>query len=356
LELAHSWKATNYSKMATYQAVVLTGKGGLEKLEVQTFPKPKPVMQEVLVKIICCGSGATDLTMRKGYYIFAPKFPFVIGYDAVGIVAEIGPEVKNLKVGDKVAALLVYGGNGEYLLRKEADFVKVPANLDDAKVVALILNYATAYQMIHRKVKTLKQGDTALVTAASGGVGIALLELLKLIGVKVYASCSEKKFDFVKQYGAIPVADSRSGKPVNETLRALVPEGVDASFDCIGGKQYWECVNATKRGGTAVGYGFMGTFDTKTGLVNDFQAIRGIVGCSLARFYGVRGMFYGITADYKSNPKPFQEDFATLCSLLAEGKIDPVIAQRLPFFQAKEAQQMLEKGGISGKIVLVKDL
>ena len=270
----------------------------------------------------------------------------------VGVVEEVGSDVKHLSVGDKVAALLVHGGNGEYLLRPAAKFVRVPNDLDDAKTVALILNYVTAYQMIHRYAK-LSSDQTVLVTSASGGVGLALLELLQLMGVKAYAACSEKKFESVRKYGAIPILDSRSGVNVDKTLRKLVPNGVDVSFDGIGGVRFWECVAATKRGGHVIGFGFMGTIDPVTGNVSSFESIRGIVGTLTCKFWGVKGDFYGITADYRKNPKPFEEDLLKLCDLLKEGKIDPIIAARLEFFETKKAQEMLEKGGLTGKIVLV---
>jgi NADPH:quinone reductase len=116
----------------------------------------------------------------RGYYPYAPKLPFVQGYDVVGDVDGIGAGVTGLGPGDRVAALTVHGGYAEYLYRGAEHFVRVPDNLDDAELVALILNYATAYQMIHR-VAAQRAGESALVTGASGGGGQALLELIALL-------------------------------------------------------------------------------------------------------------------------------------------------------------------------------
>ena len=341
--------------MTSFQAVVLTGRGGLDKLETKTFPITEPTPNQIRVKVLATASGATDLIMRKGTYIYAPNYPFTIGYVAVGMVDACGAKAQNkFSIGQKVAGLLVHGGCAEYIIRDAEDFVPVvPSGLDDAQVVALILNYVTAYQMIHRFTK-LKPGQTALITSAAGGVGLAALELLQILGVQAYAACSQKNFELVKRYGAIPILDSRSGTPVNKTLRKILPKGCDAAFDGIGGRQLWECVWATRRGGSVVGFGFMGAVNKKTGAPANFASIRGILGCYFAKLYGRDGSFYGITALYRKNRTPFREDFAKLCTLLGEGKINPVISKRFPLLAGKEAQEFLEQGG-SGTIVLSVD-
>lgn len=170
--------------MSTYRAVQLKGKGGLDQLVEVTLPREAPSAGELRVRVRATGVGYTDVIMRRGYYPYRPAFPFVPGYEVVGVVDAVGAGVEGFAVGDRVAALTVYGGYAEELTRAAKEFVKVPAGLDDAAVAAVILNYVTAYQMIHRVAK-LERGATALVTGASGGVGLALLELLRDTGVRV---------------------------------------------------------------------------------------------------------------------------------------------------------------------------
>lgn len=136
--------------MKTMQAVMLTRKGGPDVLEVVEVPLPEPQAGEVRVRVRVTGVGATDITMRGGNYPYAPPIPFVPGYESVGIVDAVGAGVTNFKEGDRVCALLVHGGYATHVVRGAEHWVHVPDQLDDLQTVALILNYTTAYQMIHR--------------------------------------------------------------------------------------------------------------------------------------------------------------------------------------------------------------
>ena len=241
--------------MTSYRAVMLTRPGGPEVLEVVELPVIDPGPGEARVRVVATGAGGTDVTMRRGGYRYAPPIPFVPGYEIVGDVEAIGPGVTGLRVGQRVAALVVYGGYAEKIVRPASEFVPVPDGLDPGEVVALVLNYVTAYQAIHR-VARLKAGDTALVTGASGGVGAAALELLRVAGVQAFGAASPARHAFVRSLGATPI-DSR-GAPIHEGLRAVLPGGVDAAFDGLGGRFVGQAVRATRRGGVVVGYGFSG--------------------------------------------------------------------------------------------------
>jgi NADPH2:quinone reductase len=332
-----------FSGMKTFRAVMLKGKGGLDRLETVELPLADPGPGELRVKVRASGAGSTDIMMRTGYYPYRPRFPFVQGYEVVGDVDAIGEGVEGFRVGQRVAALTVFGGWGEYLVRSADDFVPVPEGLDDADVVALILNYATAYQAIHR-FTDLKKGDTALVSGANGGCGTALLELLREIGVRAIGSASERHWDDVRALGGEPIA-ARS-RPLDVLVHAIAPDGVDAAFDVLGGAATAEHVRATKKGGTVVGYGFMAA---KSAL----ESARGFASLYAAPLAGRKGTFYGITRIYRKDKRPFKEDLPKLFELLGKRAIAPKIAARLPLLEGKEAQRMLEKGGVVGKIVLL---
>jgi len=334
--------------METYQAVMLTKKGGPDVLQEMSLPLAEPAADEARVAISAVGAGGTDMTMRRGYYPYAPKIPFVPGYEVVGRVEKVGANVTSLKVGQRVAALTVHGGYAEKLVRTAEDFIPIPEGPSDADVVALILNYVTAYQAIHRSAK-MQKGQTALVTGASGGVGSAAIELLVLAGVTVYGAASAARHDYVRSLGAIPI-ESRS-KPVDVALHEVLPEGVDAAFDGLGGDYLGQCVRATKRGGIVVGYGFSATA-RKDGTPSLWRTITGMLSLFVgSRLSGRRGTFYGITKIYREDKRPFQEDLPKLVALLEQGKLAPKIAKKLPLLAAREANVLLERGGIEGKIV-----
>jgi NADPH2:quinone reductase len=232
--------------------------------------------------------------------------------------------------------------------------VPVPAGLHDSdgEVIALILNYVTAYQMIHRSAG-MQPGQLGLVTGANGGVGSALLELLRVHGARAIGVAGKRHFDLVRGLGAEPI-ESRT-RPLGELVHALHPEGADVAFDGLGGKGTGECVGATKKGGVVVSYGFMGA--TAPGLAGMLQAGRGFAALYVgAPLRGRRAAFYGITALYRKDKGPFKEDLPRLFALLQAGQIKPRIAARLPLLAGRQAQEMLMAGGVAGKIVLQADL
>jgi len=336
---------------ATYRAVMLRARGGLDRLEEVSLPLVDPGPGELRIRVVASGAGNTDLTMRRGRYPFAPPYPFVPGYEVLGIVDAVGAGVTGFAPGQKVAALTVHGGFAEYLVRGADHFVPVPGGLDDAEAVALILNYVTAHQMIHRSAG-MRAGQTALVTGANGGVGTALLELLRVAGVRAVGASSERHFEHVRALGGEPIP-SRGG-PVDEAVRKVLPEGVDAAFDVVGGAGTAGCVRATKRGGTVVGYGFMGTL--VNGKPSTWLTVRGLASLLVgARLSGRRGNFYGITLLYRRDKAPLKEDLPKLFALLAARKIEPVIAHRLPLLAVRRSQELLEAGGLAGKIVLLRE-
>jgi len=331
--------------MTTYRAIQLKGKGGLDQLQEVELPLEAPKQGEIRIRVRASGVGSTDILKRTGYYPYRPAFPFVEGYEVVGDVDAMGEGVAGFVLGQRVCALTVYGAWAEYFTRDSENFVPVPEGLDDAEVIALILNYVTAYQMIHR-IAAMRSGQTALVTGANGGVGTALLELLRAHGVRALGLASKQHFDLIRNLGGEPI-ESRV-KPIDDAVHEVLPGGVDVAFDGLGGPSTGECVRATRRGGLVIGYGFMGVDGT-------VSTMRGMASLFLgARLAGRRGTFYGITQLYRKDKRPFKEDLPKLFELLAARRIQPRIAARLPLLAGREAERLLEAGGVAGKIVLLR--
>jgi NADPH2:quinone reductase len=328
----------------TYRAVMLTKKGGPEVLQVVELPLERPSLGQLRVRVRAAGVGATDLIMLTGGYLFAPKIPFVPGYEVAGVVEEVGPGVIGFDVGQHVAALTVYGGFAELLVRDAEHFLPIPDGVSDRDAAAVILNYVTAWQMIHRVAK-VQSGQTALVTGAAGGVGTAALQLLRLAGVTTYGAASAPKHDLLRSLGATPI-DYRAGS-IGRLTRSLEPKGVDHVFDAVGGANIGPCIGALKRGGMVVGFGFLGAAGTFSKLAMFANLFVG------ARLRGRRGAFYGITALYRKDPQPLREDLPKIFALLAEKKIDPLVNRTFALLEARQAIEFLAKGSVEGKIVLM---
>lgn len=331
------------SSVTTYGAVMLTKLGGPEVLERVELPVQEPGSGELRVRVRAAGVGATDLLMLAGAYPYAPPIPFVPGYEVAGVVDAVGAGVDNVRVGDRVAALTVYGGYAELLVRGAQHFLPIPDNVSDTDAAAVILNYVTAWQMIHR-VAGVQRGGTALVTGAAGGVGTAALQLLRLTGVKTYGAASLKKHDTVRRLGAVPI-DYHAG-PLDRLVRALEPNGVDYVFDAVGGANIGPCIGAARRGGIVVAYGFLGV---KGKLATAAMFANLYLG---SRLRGRRGTFYGITLVYRKDPRPLREDLPKIFALVATKSIDPLIAATFALLDARRAIELLASASVEGKIVL----
>jgi NADPH:quinone reductase len=328
---------------AKYRAVMLTRKGGPDALQVVELPLETPGPGQLRVRVLAAGVGATDVVMLGGSYPFAPKIPFVPGYEVAGTVDAIGAGVTGFKLRQRVAALTVYGSFAEFLVREAEHFLPVPDEVSDRDAAAVILNYGTAWQMIHRVAK-VRAGQTALVTGAAGGVGTAALQLLRLAGVKTYGAASEKKHAILRTLGAIPI-DYRSGR-LDHITRAMEPEGVDYVFDAVGGANIGLSISALRRRGSVVGFGFLGAPGVLQKVAMFFNLLVG------ARLRGRRGNFYGISARYKKDPRPLREDLPKVFALLAEKKIDPLVTRTFALLEARQAIELVAAGTVEGKIVL----
>jgi NADPH2:quinone reductase len=322
---------------------MLTKRGGPEALQIVELPVEPPGPGQLRIRVRAAGVGSTDLIVLAGKYRYAPKIPLVPGYEVAGAVEAIGTGVTGFHVGLRVAALTVYGAFAELLVREAEHFLPIPDGVSDRDAAAVILNYVTAWQMIHRIAK-MKPGQTALVTGAAGGVGTAALQLLRLAGVKTYGAASAPKHGILRSLGATPI-DYRAGS-IDRLTRALQPQGVDCVFDAVGGANIGPCIGALRRNGTLVGFGFMGATDALSQLAMFANIFLG------ARMRGRRGKFYGITMLYRKDPNLLREDLPKIFSLLVDKKIDPLVNSTFPLLEARKALELLAAGSVEGKIVL----
>jgi NADPH:quinone reductase-like Zn-dependent oxidoreductase len=216
----------------TTDAVVIRKHGGDDGLELTQLPTPTPGPGQMLVAVEASGVAYADVLMRCGIYPETPSLPFTPGYDLVGRVVAAGAGVVDLREGDRLAALTVTGANATHALVEAELAVPVRDDLPAPEACALVLNWVTAHQMLHRIAAVPRRGSV-LVHGAAGGVGTALLELARAHDIRAYGGASGDRTAAVVARGGIPL-DRRAVDVVEEVLRHE-PAGVDATFDPVGG-------------------------------------------------------------------------------------------------------------------------
>jgi NADPH2:quinone reductase len=323
--------------------------------------RPEPKRGEVRVQVLAAGVSLPDVMMREGIHPETPPLPFTPGWDLVGVVDRLGDGVSGIAPGQVVAALPIHGAYAEFVCLPQSEFVPVPSGVDAAEAVSLVLNYVTAYQMLHRSAK-VKAGQRVLIHGAAGGVGTALLQLGRLAGLEMFGTCSARGAVTVSDMGGIPI-DYQHQDFVTEIHRLTGP-GVDVVFDGIGGTHIWRSRQALRPGGKVVAYGLTGSLrggrlaSGRSGRRQRFRAIA-IFGLYIVGGWLLPGrrrvVPYSIQWLKRLRPAMFRQDLSALLDLLQQRKIEPLIARRLPLAEARQAQKLLGKGGVTGKIVLVRD-
>jgi NADPH:quinone reductase-like Zn-dependent oxidoreductase len=342
-----------------YTRIIVTHYGGPEELQVVEEECPEPQEGEVRVRVLAAGVSLPDLMMREGMHPETPRLPFTPGWDLVGVVERLGAGVSGIEPGQIVAALPITGAYAEFVCLPQREFVPVPSGLEPAEAVSLVLNYVTAYQMLHRSAK-VRAGQRVLIHGAAGGVGTALLQLGHLTELEMYGTCSLRGASAVADLGGIPI-DYQHQDFVTEMHR-LTSEGVDVVFDGIGSTHIWRSRTALRPGGRVVAYGLTSSLRggrLASGRSGRRHRLRGIAifGVYIAGGWLLPGrkrvIPYSIQWLKRLRPAWFRQDLLALFDLLQQHKIKPLIAQRLPLAEARHAHEVLGEGGVTGKIVLV---
>jgi NADPH:quinone reductase len=348
--------------------VVVDHFGGPEVLKMVEEADPRPGQGEVRVRVLVAGVSFTDAQLRAGTYIpGAPKPPFTPGYELVGVVEELGPGCSRLQVGDRIGALTVWGADAERVCLPEATAVEVPDDLDPAEVLSLLFPYMTAYQVIHRTAMA-KPGESVLVHGAAGRVGIAELELGALAGLRLFGTCSARDRAKVEALGAVAI-DYQNEDFLARVRELTRGEGVDVVLDSLGGPISLRSFRLLRPGGRLVVFG---RYSTLSHGHKDWRAViewwpsvaavwtwgtlsprRRAMKYQIQKFRDHAQWRAGAVGGEPRYPEWFREDFGVLLELLREGKIHPVVAERLPLSDARRAHELLESSASKGKLVLV---
>jgi NADPH:quinone reductase len=328
--------------------------GDPDGLEVVDAPLPTAARGEVRVRVLASSVEYTDVVIRRHLYpqTMRRRPPFVLGYDVVGEIDQLGDDVSGYQLGDRVADLTVLGSNAAYRTLRADHLTRVPADVDAAEAAALILSWTTAYQLLHRAAR-VQRGQRVLVHGAAGAVGQALLVLGRLAGVELWGTARGAHAALIRELGATPIDYQR------EDFTRILPGGFEFVFDGIGEDGYRRSFAALKRGGLLCAYGYTAGVQAQRRLLTLLIWI--------ARVYlwrrllswlpgGKRMRVYSINVMRARHPAWFREDLERLFGLLATRAIRPYVAQRISFDEVAEAHRRLEAGGLKGKLVLCPDL
>ncbi|MFJ9928103.1 medium chain dehydrogenase/reductase family protein [Streptomyces misionensis] len=333
--------------------VVLPGKVEPEGLQVRQGAVPAPGPGQVVIRMEATGVSFAEQQMRRGRYYDQPPFPFVPGYDVVGIVAETGEGVDAGLAGTRVAALLKVGGWASHVVVDAADLVRVPDGIGAAEAETLVINGITAWQMLHRKAR-VRAGQTVLVHGANGGVGSVLVQLAHAAGAKVIGTASARHHAALRAQGVTPVDYRTDDVPAR--VRQLAPHGVDAVFDHVGGRGIVDSWRLLAPGGTLVSYGSASTRDDEGSKQWPVLKLLGRVWLWNTLPNRRRAYFFNVWAGRALSKNRFRArlrtDLTQVFEALQRGEISARIAAELPLSQVAEAMRLAESGTVAGKVVL----
>jgi NADPH:quinone reductase-like Zn-dependent oxidoreductase len=323
--------------------------GGPDELEVVDAPLPTAGRGEVRVRVLASSVVYTDVVIRRHLYPWVRRRPpFVLGYDVVGEIDQLGDGMSSLQLGDRVADLTVLGSNAAYRTLRGDRLTRVPTDVDAAEAATLILSWTTAYQLLHRTAR-IQRGQRVLVHGAAGAVGQALLALGRMVGLELWGTARGEHAALIRELGATPIDYRR------EDFTRVLPGGFDVVFDGIGEDGYRRSFAALKRGGLLCVYGY------SAGVQAERRMLTMLIW--IARLYlwgwlagGKRVRSYSINVMRWQHPTWFREDLKRLFGLLATRTIRPRVAERISFYEVAEAHRRLEAGGLEGKLVLCPDL
>jgi NADPH:quinone reductase-like Zn-dependent oxidoreductase len=322
--------------------VVIVAFGDESKLAIVESDLPDPVSGEVQLSVEYTIVSGSDVNMRRGTYPLQKKPPLTPGYSVIGKVRLNGQDCSKFKIGDRVACLSKYEGQAELINLPEKYLIPVPEGVDGKAAVSLILDWVTAFQMLHRAAH-VTAGQKIFVHALSGAVGGALLRLGQLQGAQVFGTASSTKHDELRQLGAVPFDYSNKN-----WIAAMQEPGVDAVFDPLGFESFDESYSILKKGGVLVGYGMNLPAWTRTPERPVIPAVLKLFSKNLLFWSGKRTTFFGVSRSSKN----FAPDLKQLFEWLRDGKISVPIKTTFTLDEIRLAHREYASSERMGSIVI----
>lgn len=322
--------------------------------QLQEKPTPAPGKGEVLVESEGFGLNFADVMARLGIYPDCPPLPTVIGYENVGRIKEIGEGVTGLKKGDRVLAFTRFGGYADHIISPAIGVAKISEDLSLGEATALATQYVTAYFAAEETV-TLHPGDHVLIHAAAGGVGTALIQLLKRKGCVIFGTAgSAEKMEYLKKQGVDYPINYRETDYQKEIEQLGFGKKLDATFNPIGGNYVKKDFKLLNAGGRMVLYGASKMTDAKGNIFKMLGLLFGFGWWSPIGFVSRSQSLIGINmlriADHK--PEAFQQTLKAVISLAEEGVLKPVVGKEFPADQLAAAHEFLGSRKSTGKVAV----
>lgn len=320
------------------KAIRVNHTGGPEVMEVVEVPTPQPKPNEALVKVSIAGVNSIDAQFRDGR--LRTPLPFVPGQEGVGVVTAVGSQVKSLKVGDRVAWSGTLGSYAEYVAAPEEHLIPVPQSISDEQAVAAMVHGLTAHYLVNDAHK-LKAGETALVHAAAGGVGLLLVEMAHAIGARVIGTVSgDEKAQLARDAGADEVIVFTRQDFETEVKRLTGGEGVHVVYDGVGKATFEKNLNVLRLRGMLVLYGM------SSGAVPPVDP---------AKLSEKGSLFMARTtlAHFTATRQELLARTSSLFAMIADGRLKMRIAKSYPLASAAEAHHDMESRKLAGKFLLI---
>ena len=322
------------------KAIVCKEFGPPEKLALEDVPAARLGPGDVRIKVRAAGVNFPDTLIIQGKYQFKAEPPFTPGAEVAGVVLEVGDKVKHVRVGDEVAAILPVGGYAEEAVAAGDGVLPLPKGMPPEQAAAFPLVYGTTLLALKQRGQ-LKAGETLLVLGASGGVGLAAVQIGKLMGAKVIAAASsEDKLEICRQHGADQTINY-SQVQLKEAVKTLTKgQGADVIYDPVGGELAQQCFSSIAWNGRYLVIGFA------SGTIPEIAANR-----LLLKQASAVGVFWG--AFTAREPKANYENFQQLFGWYSEGKLKPHISHQYPLAEGGKALRDMMDRKVTGKVVLI---
>jgi NADPH:quinone reductase len=318
------------------KAIVVHEFGGPEVLKLEEVPTPKPAAGQVLVRVHAVGVNPYDAYMRNGTYAVKPPLPYTPGSDGAGIIESVGPGVTNVHTGDRVyMAKTVTGAYAEYALALESQVHPLPAKVTFAQGAGVWVPYGTAYHALYHAAQA-RASETVLVHGASGGVGIAAVQLARALGLTVFGTASSQKGrDLVQREGAHQVFDHSKPGYLDEIMKATAARGVDIVLEMLANVNLANDMKLLATNGRIIVIGS-----------------RGEISINPRELMARRGSIRAFTL-WALTPAEETQIHAGIIAGLENGTLRPVVAKEMPLADAPRAHNEILTSGAAGKIVLL---
>jgi NADPH2:quinone reductase len=322
------------------KAVLCRAFGPASTLRVEEVPSPRPGPGQLVISTRACGVNFPDTLIIQGKYQFKPDFPFSPGGEVSGVVKETGDGVTAFRAGDRVIAATTFGGYAEEVVADASRTLAIPDGMDFESAAAFVLTYGTSHHALKDRAQ-LRAGETLLVLGAAGGVGLAAVELGKLMGARVIAAASSaEKLAVCRAHGADETIDY-AAEDLRVRLRELTGgRGVDVVYDPVGGAFSEPALRSMAWNGRFLVVGFAA--GTIPSLPLNLPLLKG---CSVV------GVFWG--GFMRNEPERNRANLDEIAQWAAEGKLRPHVSARYPLDRAAEALDALTGRRVQGKVVLV---